>query len=99
MVRQPKQLVSDVFPSSAPLVHQTRSFRSVKNLQFNTTLVPPEVVYVFYRNHPRFSVKPNYRATCIHWQVSQATSLYNLVFKLSTVNGTQHRAILMENGR
>ncbi|KAF9648249.1 exo-beta-1,3-glucanase [Thelephora ganbajun] len=62
-------------------VNQNNFFRSVKNLQFDTTLVPPEVV-----------------ATCIHWQVSQATSLYNLVFKLSAANGTQHRAVQMENG-
>jgi len=38
-------------------------------------------------------------ATCIHWQVSQATSLYNIVFKLSSTPGTRHRAVQMENGR
>ena len=40
-----------------------------------------------------------YSATCIHWQVSQATSLYNIVFNLSSAAGTRHRAVQMENGR
>ena len=53
----------------------------------------------FILNYPRARLNPICRATCIHWQVSQATSLYNLVFKLSTATGTQHRAIQMENGR
>lgn len=43
-------------------------------------------------------VPPNVVATCIHWQVSQATSLYNIVFKLSSASGTQHRGVQMENG-
>jgi len=34
--------------------------------------------------------------TCIHWQVAQATSLTNLVFKMTT--GSLHQGIWMENG-
>ncbi|KAI0790705.1 glucan 1,3-beta-glucosidase [Abortiporus biennis] len=37
-------------------------------------------------------------ATGIHWQVSQATSLYNIVFQMSTAAGNQHQGIFMENG-
>ncbi|EIW85955.1 glycoside hydrolase family 55 protein [Coniophora puteana RWD-64-598 SS2] len=34
----------------------------------------------------------------IHWQVSQATSLFNVVFNLNSGSGTQHKGMFMENG-
>lgn len=34
----------------------------------------------------------------IHWPVGQATSLQNIVFKMSTVSGTQHQGIFIEEG-
>jgi len=34
--------------------------------------------------------------TCVHWQVAQATSLTNLVFKMTT--GSAHQGVWMENG-
>ncbi|THH16183.1 hypothetical protein EW146_g4411 [Bondarzewia mesenterica] len=37
-------------------------------------------------------------ATGIHWQVSQVTSLYNIVFQMSTASGNAHQGIWMENG-
>ncbi|KAI0093571.1 beta-1,3-glucanase [Irpex rosettiformis] len=37
-------------------------------------------------------------ATGLHWQVSQATSLVNVVVDMSTEKGTKHRGIFMENG-
>lgn len=37
-------------------------------------------------------------ATGIHWQVSQSTSLMNLVFEMSTASGNNHRGLYMENG-
>ncbi|KAH9951962.1 exo-beta-1,3-glucanase [Amylocystis lapponica] len=37
-------------------------------------------------------------ATGIHWQVSQATSLMNIVFEMSTASGNSHQGIWMENG-
>nr|ADX07323.1 putative exo-beta-1,3-glucanase [Flammulina velutipes] len=37
-------------------------------------------------------------ATGIHWQVSQATSLMNIVFEMSAASGTSHQGIWMENG-
>ncbi|OBZ70776.1 Glucan 1,3-beta-glucosidase [Grifola frondosa] len=36
--------------------------------------------------------------TGIHWQVSQATSLMNIVFQLSTASGNAHQGVWMENG-
>ncbi|KAH9934709.1 glycoside hydrolase family 55 protein [Fomitopsis serialis] len=37
-------------------------------------------------------------ATGIHWQVSQGTSLYNVVFQMSTASNTAHQGVWMENG-
>ncbi|TFY54718.1 hypothetical protein EVJ58_g8694 [Rhodofomes roseus] len=37
-------------------------------------------------------------STGIHWQVSQATSLHNVVFEMSTANDTAHQGVFMENG-
>ncbi|KIJ14887.1 glycoside hydrolase family 55 protein, partial [Paxillus involutus ATCC 200175] len=34
----------------------------------------------------------------LHWQVSQATSLVNVVVEMSTAAGTNHQGLLMENG-
>ncbi|THV06881.1 exo-beta-1,3-glucanase [Dendrothele bispora CBS 962.96] len=36
--------------------------------------------------------------TGIHWQVSQSTSLMNLVFELNAENGTNHQGLFMEDG-
>ncbi|EJU01870.1 exo-beta-1-3-glucanase [Dacryopinax primogenitus] len=37
-------------------------------------------------------------STGIHWQVSQATSLVNVVVSMSTASNTNHQGIFMENG-
>lgn len=37
-------------------------------------------------------------ATGLHWQVSQATSLMNIVVNMSTDPSTAHQGIFMENG-
>ncbi len=37
-------------------------------------------------------------STGIHWQVSQATSLMNIVFEMSTAAGNAHQGLWMENG-
>ncbi|KAI0266055.1 beta-1-3-glucanase [Gloeopeniophorella convolvens] len=37
-------------------------------------------------------------ATGLHWQVSQATSLYNIVVNMSTESGNNHQGIFMEDG-
>ncbi|KAJ3863893.1 glycoside hydrolase family 55 protein [Lentinula novae-zelandiae] len=41
----------------------------------------------------------NSEGTGIHWQVSQGTSLMNIVFEMSTESDTAHQGIWMENGR
>lgn len=57
----------------------------------------------FFRSVKNFVIDttqmaPTSGATAIHWQVSQATSLYNIDFRLSTVSGNTHRGIFMESG-
>ncbi|EGO27229.1 glycoside hydrolase family 55 protein [Serpula lacrymans var. lacrymans S7.9] len=37
-------------------------------------------------------------ATGLHWQVSQCTSLMNIVVEMSTQSGNMHQGIFMENG-
>jgi len=57
----------------------------------------------FYRQVRNFvldttNVDASKATTCIHWQVAQATSLTNIVFKMSSASGTKHQGIWMENG-
>ncbi|KAF8992167.1 exo-beta-1,3-glucanase [Cyathus striatus] len=63
-------------------INQNNFFRVVRNFVIDVTRVPPE--------------KP--QGTGIHWQVSQATSLMNIVFLMSTAANTAHQGIWMENG-
>ena len=38
------------------------------------------------------------QATGIHWPTAQATSLQNIVFRMSSDKGTQHQGVFIENG-
>ncbi|KAG6891330.1 hypothetical protein C0992_008784 [Termitomyces sp. T32_za158] len=62
--------------------NQNNFFRSVRNFVIDVRNVPAT----------------NSQGTGIHWQVSQATSLMNIVFQMSTAAGTAHQGIWMENG-
>jgi len=44
-------------------------------------------------------IPPQVPAIALHWQVSQATSLLNLVIHMSAASNTEHQGIMMENGR
>ncbi|KAJ3878853.1 exo-beta-1,3-glucanase [Lentinula edodes] len=57
-------------------------FRSVRNFVIDLTQVPAA----------------NSEGTGIHWQVSQGTSLMNIMFEMSTESDTAHQGIWMENG-
>ncbi|SJL04756.1 related to glucan 1,3-beta-glucosidase [Armillaria ostoyae] len=58
-------------------------FRSVRNFVIDVTRVPAE----------------KSQGTGIHWQVGQATSLFNIKFVMSSAPNTAHQGIWMENGR
>ncbi|KAK7049317.1 hypothetical protein VNI00_005918 [Paramarasmius palmivorus] len=63
-------------------INQNNFFRSVRNFVLDTRRVDPS----------------RSQGTGIHWQVSQATSLYNIVFELSREPNNAHQGIWMENG-
>jgi glucan 1,3-beta-glucosidase len=58
---------------------------------------------VFWRQVRNFvldmtSIPSGAAATGIHWPTAQATSLQNLVFKMSAAAGTQHVGLFVESG-
>ncbi|KJA18280.1 glycoside hydrolase family 55 protein [Hypholoma sublateritium FD-334 SS-4] len=63
-------------------VNQDNFFRSIRNFVIDVRQVPAT----------------NSQGTGIHWQVSQATSLINIVVQMSTASNTAHQGIWMENG-
>lgn len=44
------------------------------------------------------AVKPSLLVAGIHWPTGQATSLENIVFKMSTASGNQHQGLFIEEG-
>ncbi|TFK33476.1 exo-beta-1,3-glucanase [Crucibulum laeve] len=62
--------------------NQNNFFRSVRNFVIDVRRVPAE----------------KSQGTGLHWQVSQATSLMNIVVQMSTAGNTAHQGIWMENG-
>lgn len=44
-------------------------------------------------------VAANVSVNGIHWPTAQATSLQNLVFRMSAAKGTQHQGLLIEDGK
>ncbi|KAJ6500534.1 exo-beta-1,3-glucanase [Mycena sanguinolenta] len=65
--------------------NQNNFFRSVRNLIVDISRIP---ALTQHGEIPRG----------IHWQVSQSTSLMNIVINLSTTAGNQHQGLWMENG-
>lgn len=58
---------------------------------------------IFWRQIKNFvidttDIPADVAATGIHWPTSQATSLQNIVFKLSSDPGTQHQGLFIEDG-
>jgi glucan 1,3-beta-glucosidase len=93
-------------PSSPPTLKAMASFQGfgiidadvyfTENLNWVST-------NVFLRQVRNFvfdltSMPSNKPATGIHWPTAQATSLQNIVFKMSSAAGTQHTGIFSESG-
>lgn len=58
---------------------------------------------VFWRQVRNFvidltAVSPSVLVAGIHWPTGQATSLQNIVFKMSTASGNQHQGLFIEEG-
>ena len=67
------------------------------SLAFNSTTV-------FYRQIRNFildttSAASNVSINCVHWPTAQATSLQNVIFRLSDAPGTQHQGLFIEAGK
>ncbi|KAL0578155.1 hypothetical protein V5O48_003821 [Marasmius crinis-equi] len=71
-----------LFGETGWYVNQNNFFRSVRNFEIDLRRVAPT----------------NVSMNGIHWQVSQATSLTNIVFHMSTAKNTTHQGVWMENG-
>ncbi|KAJ7767999.1 pectate lyase superfamily protein-domain-containing protein [Mycena olivaceomarginata] len=64
------------------MLNTNNFFRSVKSFVIDLTQIPAT----------------SSDGTGIHWQVSQATSLMNIVINMSTAPDTAHQGLVMENG-
>jgi len=69
-------------------INQNQFFRQIRNFVFDLTEMPESTA-----EHDQELVP-----TGIHWQVSQATSLQNLVFEMPTTSTTTAVGIFTENG-
>ncbi|ETS73390.1 hypothetical protein PFICI_14995 [Pestalotiopsis fici W106-1] len=69
-------------------INQNQFFRQIRNFHFDLTDMPESTAENDQDLVP----------TGIHWQVSQATSLQNLVFDMPTTSTTTHVGIFTENG-
>lgn len=96
------QLVGDAV--NLPILKASQNFGGIAIIDSNPYIEGGANWYTnqnnFYRQIRNFiidmtSVLGN--ATGIHWQVAQATSLFNLNFKMAT-DGRNHQGIFMENG-
>jgi glucan 1,3-beta-glucosidase len=98
------QLIGD--PNNPPVLQATSNFAGfgiidgdhyyTQNLNWGST-------NVFYRQVRNFvfdltNIPPGSAATGIHWPTAQATSLQNIVFKMSAAAGTQHVGLFCESG-
>ncbi|KAI1371255.1 glycoside hydrolase family 55 protein [Hypoxylon crocopeplum] len=66
-------------------------------------VLPYGATNIFWRQVRNFviditSIPASTEATGIHWPTAQATSLQNIVFKMSTNSGTKHQGIFIEEG-
>ncbi|TID27272.1 putative Exo-beta-1-3-glucanase [Venturia nashicola] len=95
-------------PNCLPVIKASSNFTSRwvidgNKYQENGTLGYNPATLVFYRQIANFvidttNVNRNVSVAGIHWPTAQATSLQNILFKLSAANGTQHEGVFIESG-
>ncbi|KAI0062874.1 exo-beta-1,3-glucanase [Artomyces pyxidatus] len=90
-----------------PILRATSSFTGIAVIDADPYIAGGANWYTnqnnFYRSVRNFvidltAMPASTSATGFHWQVSQATSLYNIVVNMSTESGNNHQGIFMENG-
>jgi len=95
-------------PNSLPVLKATPGFTGFglidgDQYQAGGALAYP-AINVFYRQVRNMildltSIPSNVTATGMHWPTSQATSLQNIIFKMSDASGTQHTGLFVESGK
>jgi glucan 1,3-beta-glucosidase len=94
-------------PNNLPVLKATPVFSGfgvIDGAQYQSTgKLPYGATNIFWRQVKNFvidttAIPAENAATGIHWPTSQATSLQNIIFKMSSNAGTQHQGIFIEDG-
>ena len=95
-------------PNSLPVLKATPGFTGFGLIDGDPYQAGGVLAYgatnVFYRQVRNLildltSIPSSSTATGIHWPTSQATSLQNVIFKMSDAPGTQHTGLFIESGK
>ncbi|KAJ2993621.1 hypothetical protein NUW58_g1786 [Xylaria curta] len=94
-------------PNDVPILKATAVFNGfgvIDGAQYQAGgVLPYGATNIFWRQVNNFiidltAIPAENAATGIHWPTSQATSLKNIVFRMSSNAGTQHQGIFIEEG-
>ncbi|KAI2616852.1 glycoside hydrolase family 55 protein [Hypoxylon sp. NC1633] len=94
-------------PNNMPILKATSGFSGfgvIDGAQYQAGgVLPYGSTNIFWRQVKNFviditSIPATTEATGIHWPTAQATSLQNIVFKMSTNSGTKHQGVFIEEG-
>jgi len=94
-------------PNNPPVLKATSNFNGfgvIDGAQYQSSgALPYGATNIFWRQVRNFvidttAIPATTAATGIHWPTSQATSLQNIIFKLSSNAGTQHQGLFIEDG-
>ncbi|KAI0179871.1 glycoside hydrolase family 55 protein [Hypoxylon sp. FL1284] len=94
-------------PNNMPILKATAGFTGfgvIDGAQYQPGgVLPYGATNIFWRQVRNFviditSIPATTEATGIHWPTAQATSLQNIVFKMSTNSGTKHQGVFIEEG-
>ncbi len=93
-------------PNCMPTLKATANFNGfglIDGDQYGANGLKIGSTLVFYRQVRNFiidmtNIPGTSAATGIHWPTAQATSLQNLIFLMSSINGTQHQGVFIESG-
>ncbi|OTB02057.1 glycoside hydrolase family 55 protein [Hypoxylon sp. CI-4A] len=94
-------------PNNMPILKATAGFTGfgvIDGAQYQSGgSLPYGATNIFWRQVKNFviditNIPATTEATGIHWPTAQATSLQNIVFKMSTNTGTKHQGVFIESG-
>ncbi|KAJ8122862.1 hypothetical protein O1611_g9734 [Lasiodiplodia mahajangana] len=94
-------------PNSLPILKATAAFNGfgvIDGAQYQAGgALPYGATNIFWRQIKNFviditAIPATTAGTGIHWPTSQATSLQNIIFKMSSNAGTQHQGLFIEDG-